>query len=87
MRKDHIPDKPVWKSHVWGPTGQCYFVSTIERTFDTAIGSLRGLETIVWLYDWDKRERGQMLHQADGLQDHQDICRCLIAKGILPDNE
>lgn len=78
------PDKPIWKSYVWH-NGKCYFVSTIERTYDTAAGSMRGLETIVWKYDWEKAERGSMIHQSGGVIDHQQICRCLVAEGMIPD--
>jgi hypothetical protein len=81
---EHTPDKPIWKSYVWHD-GKCYFVSTIERTYDTYQGSMRGQETIVWAYDWDKGERGEMLHQAGHVGDHQQICRCLIAEGLIPD--
>ena len=81
---EHIHNKPIWKSYVWHD-GNCYFVSTIERTYDTYEGSMRGQETIVWAYDWDKGERGKMLHQAGHVGDHQQICRCLIAEGLIPD--
>lgn len=78
------PDKPIWKSYVWHD-GKCYFVSTIERTFDVYGGTIRGQETIVWEYDWEKGERGKMIHQAGHVGDHQQICRCLIAEGLVPD--
>jgi len=81
---EYIPDKPVWKSYVWHED-KCFFVSTNERTYDTIQGSMRGQETIVWEYDCDKGKRGKMLHQAENIKDHQQICRCLIAKGLIPD--
>lgn len=83
MNKD-APSVPVWKSYVWHKD-KCFFVSTIERNYDTQVGTIRGLETIVWEYDWDKNERGEMLHQADGILDHKNICHCLIAEGLIPD--
>ena len=50
---EYIPEKLIWKSYVWHD-GKCYFVSTIERTYDTYAGSTRGQETLVWEYDWEK---------------------------------
>ncbi len=78
------PDVPVWKSYVWHKD-KCFFVSTIERTFETAAGSTRGHETLVWDYHWEKHECGKLLHQAGGISDHKQICHCLIAEGLLPD--
>ena len=77
------PNRPIWKSYVWH-NEKCFFVSTIERNFDTSEGSVRGQETLVWEYDWDKRERGELLHQAGHAVEHQQICRCLIAEGLFP---
>jgi len=75
--------EPVWTSYVWHGD-QCFFVSTIRRNYDTYAGTIRGLETIVWEYDWEKREMGAMLHQAGGIEDHQKICRSLISTGGFP---
>jgi hypothetical protein len=79
-------NKRIWKSYVWHGD-KCYFVSTIERTFDTCGGSRRGQETLVWDYDWDKSERGDLVHQGRGVCDHERICRCIIAEGIMPDED
>jgi len=81
---EYMPNKPIWKSYVWHE-GKCYFVSTIERAFETCEGFMRGQETIVWAYDWDKSERGEMLHQAGNICDHKQICHCIIAEGMMPD--
>jgi len=83
----YTPDKAVWKSYVWhGST--CFYVSTIERTYDTYEETSRGYETIVWEYDWANSKRGNiLLYQAGGIVDHQQICRCLIAEGALPDKD
>jgi hypothetical protein len=83
---DERPNVAVWKSYVWHKD-KCFFVSTIERTYDTYAGSTRGQETLVWEYDWDNRERGKMLHQAGNVHDHQQICRCLIAEGLFPNED
>jgi len=81
---DEQPDDRLWKSYVWHGD-KCFFVSTITRTYDVQNAIMRGQETIVWEYNWDKAERGEMLHQAGGVVDHQQICRCLIAEGLFPD--
>lgn len=80
------PNKPIWKSHVWHG-GKCFFVSTIERTYDTFAGETRGPETLVWEYDWENRERGGLIHQGGSVADHQAICRCVIAEGVMPDED
>ena len=86
VKANERPNVPVWKSYVWHKD-KCFFVSTIERTFDTYEGSTRGLETLVWAYDWEARERGKLLHQAGGICDHKEICHCLIAEGLFPDED
>lgn len=76
----------IWKSYVWH-NGKCFFVSTIFRNFVVCGVRTPGEETIVWEYDYEKRERGEMLYQAGGIHDHQQICRCLIVEGLLPKEE
>jgi hypothetical protein len=76
----------VWKSFVFHKD-KCFFVSTIERIFDLYCGETRGLETMVWDYDWPTARRGDLLHQAGGVVDHQQICRCLIAEGLFPNED
>jgi hypothetical protein len=81
------PNIPIWKSHVWHGE-KCFFVSTIERTYDTFGGLGRGMVTVTWWEcDWEKRERGKLIHQGGGGFDHQTICRCVIANGEMPDEE
>lgn len=79
-------DNRVWKSYVWYK-GDCFFVSTIERDFSTFEGVVQGQETLVWEYDWNKNERGKWIYQAEGVLDHQAICRCLINTGKIPDTD
>ena len=81
---DREPDEMIWKSYVWHDK-QCFFVSTIERTYSTCAGLTRGYETLVWEFDWDNNKRGKWIHQAGGIAEHQQICRCLIAEGVVPD--
>ena len=80
--------KPIWKSYVFH-NNKCFFVSTIERDYETFAGILRGQETFVWKYDWDKRVRLgiEILHQGGRICDHQAVCRCLINWGEIPDEE
>jgi hypothetical protein len=80
------PNLPIWKSYVWYDE-HCYFVSTIERNYDTCQGTSRGQETLVWEYDWENRIRGKLIHQSGNVQDHQIICRCIIALGEIPDED
>ena len=84
MSDDYQPDKPVWKSYVWYKD-TCYFVSTIERTYSFAHGDYRGKETMAWEYDWKKGERGELLMEAAGIHHHEQICRSILAVGILPE--
>lgn len=79
-------NKSIWKSYVWFEN-KCFFVSTIERTFDGYQGSMRGQETLTWDYDWEKAERGKLIHQSGNICDHQAVCRCLIAYGFIPEEE
>ena len=79
-------NKSIWKSYVWHGD-KCFFVSTIERDYDLDCGRTRGLETLVWEYNWDMHERGDIIHQAGGMSDHQRICRSIIAEGDVPDED
>ncbi len=55
----------VIKTYVWHE-GACFFVSTIERDSSAMEGPRRFNETLVWRYDWDRRElRGGICFQAD----------------------
>jgi hypothetical protein len=83
---DYEPNRTIWQSYVYHKD-KCFFVSTIERTYDVYGGITRGLETLVWDYNDETRERGDLVYQAGGAADHQTICRCIIAEGELPDEE
>ena len=80
------PENRIWKSYVWH-NDKCYFVSTIERDYDVGGYISRGQETMVWEYDWDTATRGEWIHQAGHICDHQAICRCLINYGEIPDED
>ena len=84
---EYEPNKRIWKSYVFH-ADKCFFVSTIERTYETYAGPSRGQETLVWAYDWDKSERlGGILYQGGHVCDHQAACRCLINWGEIPDED
>lgn len=78
--------KPIWKSYVWF-NDKCFLVSTIERPFYTYEGTFQGYETLVWEYHYQKKKLGNLIYQAGGLNDHQNICRNLIAFGKEKINE
>lgn len=78
-----MSDSSVLKSYAFH-NGKCWFVSTITRDYDLCVGTIRGQETLVWEYDFDKSERGNLIHQAGNIQDHFDICRSLCNYGQLP---
>ena len=58
-------DDRVVKTYVWHKE-KCFFVSTIERESSAAYSLSRYNETMVWEYNWDKRERGNILFQDGG---------------------
>lgn len=86
MLDEERQNKEVWKSYVWHDD-KCFFVSTIERTFDTYAGSVRGMETLTWEYDWNTGTRGKWIGQSGGIGDHYATCQCLILFGEIPDEE
>ncbi|NCC60006.1 MAG: hypothetical protein EOM12_03515 [Verrucomicrobiae bacterium] len=63
---------------------QAWFVSTIERNYDTYEGSVRGPETMVWEWDPDTRKRGDsIVYQGeDGIDGHLRVCRSLHEHGV-----
>lgn len=80
-------DNRVIKSYVWH-ADRCFFVSTIERDSSALAAPGRYNETIVWSYDWEKRERGEMLYQLEdsrhSIEVHLRTCRTLHDHGGLP---
>lgn len=83
------PNSRVMKSYVWHG-GKCFFVSTMERESSAAIlPSPRYNETMVWEYDWDKAERGEIIAQQGapmgsiGL--HIALCVQLHNNGHIPE--
>jgi hypothetical protein len=76
----------VWKSYVWHGN-KCFFVSTIERNYDTCEGTSRGHETLAWEYDYENKLRGKLVYEGGGVADHQRVCRCVVAEGEMPDED
>lgn len=77
------PSEAVIGSYVFHQA-KCWNVSTIYRQCSSPYHDGMYYETIVWEYDADKRERGNMVHQSEGLDNHFAICKQLIQTGILP---
>lgn len=84
MQNDIVQPR-IWQSYVWHGE-KCFFVSTIQRKYDTYQGETTGPETMVWSYDHEKQQRiGSVIGHMGGVINHQQICRCLIAEGIMLD--
>ena len=66
-----------------------FFVSTIERYFDIwgQPEPIKGFETLVWDYDYEKKERGELIGSGDGINDHLEICKSLHNTGKIPQGE
>jgi hypothetical protein len=79
-------NKAIWQSYVYYGE-KCFFVSTVNRVYDTCVGSVRGDETLVWEYNPVTKEQGELIYQVEGVPAHQAICRCLINTGEIPDRD
>ncbi len=76
----------IWKSKVTY-RDKTFIVSTIRRRYVTAEGESTGVETMVFRTLEDGHSMGEAIHQAGGLNDHQEICRSLLSTGTLPEEE
>lgn len=83
---EYRPDIPIWKSYIFYKD-KCFFVSTIERTYDTPSGEFRGQETLVWDYDYLAKERKNLVFQSGNIIEHSKICLSLIRTGKFPKDE
>lgn len=72
--------QPVIGSYVWY-NGKCWNVSTIYRQCSSPYHDGMYYETLVWEYNTEKRERGSMVHEAEGFNAHFDICKKIITDG------
>ena len=77
-------DERVIKSFVWHER-RCFFVSTIERDSSAMLGPERYYETMVWEFDWEKNERGDLIAQEGCprgfLKEHFHVCERLHETG------
>lgn len=78
------PSEPVIGSYV-NHDGKCWNVSTIYRQCSAADWDGMYYETLVWEYNTEKRERGSLCHQDEGLDSHFDICKRIINEGAFWD--
>lgn len=74
--------------------GQAWFVSTIERDYDTYEGRVRGPETIAWDWNPTTRKRGDSIvycnsgryanakQECEGLDEHFRVCSSLHKHGV-----
>ena len=71
--------KRLIQSYVWSDQGLCFFVSTINRD-DSCLhnGDHIYSETLVWEYDYDKKERGNIVEEKSDIKNsisaHQEVC-------------
>ena len=70
---------PILKTYVYCED-KVFFVSTIEREYDTYEGTFGGEETIAW--EMDGETLGKQVYQGGGLQPHFDVCRRLAVDGL-----
>lgn len=81
----------VMQSYVWHE-GKCFFVSTINRESSAvyAYGATYA-ETMVWEYDYEKRVRGTLIGQGEGLtgsvHTHLAMCKQLAESGKFVSDE
>lgn len=90
-----MDDKRVIQSYV-SYMDKSYMVSTIERDSSALCSpTVRYNETIIWAYDWDTKERGEMLHMDEdfrgSIDTHTELCekiyQCGIESILSGDNE
>jgi len=88
---EYRPSKGMIGSYVCHmDSGKWFNVSTIERS-DSTMYAMRFSETIVWEWDGQKKERGEMIYQDGGarnsLDTHFNVCRALFGTGLPPQDE
>lgn len=83
-------NKKIIQSYVYFED-QAFFVSTINRESSSMMGPDVYAETMVWMWNIEKLERGELIHQDEGSKDsivkHMRICKILneTGKPILDD--
>ena len=78
----------VIKSYVWYKN-DCFFVSTMERdsSASTEPPGSRFNETIVWVYDYENKERKEMISvkndRQGSIETHNEVCLSLNKFGMV----
>jgi hypothetical protein len=84
LSEQELNNDRIIKTYVWHG-GKCFFISTIERRSSSPYNPCRYNETIVWAYDWDKKERGELLHMDEAakgsIRTHQRVCEAYFKHG------
>lgn len=71
-------DRPRIQSYV----ADQWYVSTVWRQSSAMFaGDRYYYETLVWRWDSERRERRELIHEAEGLDTHFDICQKLLKGG------
>lgn len=78
------PDEAVIGSYVFHKE-KSWNVSTIYRQCSSPYYDGMYYETLVWDWDSEKKDRGRLVHQGEGLNAHFEICRTIISKGAFWD--
>lgn len=82
-------DTDLMKSYVWH-NDKCFYICTIDRDSSASQG-IRFAETLVWEYDWDVKELGDMIYQASDFQGsitvHTLICAVVHSTGKPPEDD
>ena len=80
--------EPLAKSYV-RHKGQWYLISTIDRDSSAMYGGpMRYAETMVWLYDYETKEFGELLWEGEGMvgttRTHFQVAESYAATGNHP---
>ncbi len=81
-----MEDVRIIKSYVWHGD-DCFFISSIERDSSAICEPppIRFYETIIWKWDWTKKERGELVWSNGGihtLEQHFLMATALRAGGV-----
>lgn len=76
------PSEPVIGSYVHHK-GKCWNVSTIHRQGGSPYFGGMYYETLVWDYDTSTRQRGEIVHQDEGINAHFDVCKKIVLNGAF----
>lgn len=79
-----MTDKVLIQSYVFHGE-ECFYVNTFDRDSSAAGGARRFAETLVWRFDSENRQRGELLGQFGTLEGlvyrHFNVCRALFDSG------